>query len=114
MAAQDRIRLTGPLRKRLPNGGLFYIATPAQDSVLAFANLPPTSAESPPTYRGERGAQSVGANRGRVPRSAALSARARQLTPQALGKRCRRSTKPPCAGLLPWLPSSPSSPGLLP
>ena len=59
----------------------------AHNSVLAFANLPPTSAESPPTYRGERGTQLVGANRRHQPRSAALSARARQLTPQALGKR---------------------------
>jgi hypothetical protein len=49
--------------------------------VLAFANLLPTSAESPPTYRGERGTQLVGANRRHQPRSAALSARARQLTP---------------------------------
>jgi hypothetical protein len=33
---------------------------PGEVSVLAFANLPPTSAESSPTYREERGTQLLG------------------------------------------------------
>jgi hypothetical protein len=85
MVAQDRIRLTGSLRERPSQGGLSYAplgyflaalqgsgrradakrmvgleTSRSHKSVLAFANLPPTSAESLPTYRRERGTHKLG------------------------------------------------------
>src|SRR6185312_1467227 len=97
MSARDRIRLTGSLSESPASAGLSHVDGPktchigrfsahrhraerggvcgfcerrgavGDFSVLAFANLPPTSAESSPTYREERGTQLVGANRRRRP-----------------------------------------------
>src|SRR3954471_19598766 len=87
MVAPDRIRLTGPLRKAPASAGAFYVARerlelPALD-VDRCNKFFATFAESLPTYRRGSGNPVGGANRRLLPRSAALSARARQLTPKA-------------------------------